>query len=165
MCLDDKHRVKVGEPDTTFEVGDHDFSKFSIIPLLSPLVDIPAKLSGSWYYGLVTVALKDCAFEPSSPHRHMTKLFKMLSSNAQLPKLMLCVYTDGGPDLRATYNSVKSLIGLSQFELFTSCHNCTTSQLGKSSWMHNVNIEPGITIFRTHEKRRKWNLWERSTWM
>lgn len=88
VCLDDKHRVKVGEPgyplvaaergrrvlvlaDTTFEVGDHDFSKFSIIPSVSLLVDIPSELSGSWYHGLVTVSLKEGAFEPSSPLRHI----------------------------------------------------------------------------------------------
>lgn len=48
-CLEDKHKVKVGEPNfpiasaergrqvlvhssTTFEVGDHDFAKMSIVP-------------------------------------------------------------------------------------------------------------------------------------
>ena len=119
VCLDDKHRVNVGEPgyplaaaergrrvliraDTTFEVGDHDFSKFSIIPSVSLLVDIPSKLSGSWYHGLVTVFLKEGAFEPSSPLRHMTELSNMLSSNDQLDKPMLCLYTDGGPDHRVT---------------------------------------------------------------
>ena len=88
--------------DTTFEVGDHDFSKFSIIPSVSLLVDIPSELSGSWYHGLVTVSLKEGAFEPSSSLRHMTELFNMLSSNGQLAKPMLCVYTDGGPDHRVT---------------------------------------------------------------
>ena len=126
----DKHRVKIGEPgyplaavergwrvlvcaNTTFEVGDHDFSKFSIIPFVSLLVDIPAELSGSWYHGLVTVSLKEGAFEPSSPLRRVTELFNMLSSNRQLDKPMFCIYTDGGPDHGVTYNSVKiSLIAL-----------------------------------------------------
>ena len=130
VCLDDKHRVKVGEPgyplaaaergrrvlvraDTTFEVGDHDFAKFSIVPSVSLLVDIPTELSGSWYHGLVTVFLKEGAFEPSSPLRHTTELLHMLSSNGQLDKPILCVYTDGGPDHRVTYISVKlSLIAL-----------------------------------------------------
>lgn len=44
--MDDKHRIKIGEPnypvadvervlvrkDEVFEVGDHDFTKFSMIP-------------------------------------------------------------------------------------------------------------------------------------
>lgn len=43
----------------------------------------------------------------------MTELFNTLSSNGQLAKPMLCVYTDGGPDHRVTYVSVKlSLIAL-----------------------------------------------------
>ena len=122
--------VKVGEPgyplaaaergrrvlvraDTTFEVGDHDFAKFSIVPSVSLLVDIPTELSGSWYHGLVTVFLKEGAFEPSSPLRHTTELLHMLSSNGQLDKPILCVYTGGGPDHRVTYISVKlSLIAL-----------------------------------------------------
>lgn len=66
MCLDDKHRCKVGEPSfpvaaaergrkvlvsltQSFEVGDHDFTKFSIIPSVLLKVDIPDEVSGSWY--------------------------------------------------------------------------------------------------------------------
>ena len=51
VCLDDKHKVRVGEPHcpiaaaehgrrvldggATFEVSDHDFSKFRIVPSVS----------------------------------------------------------------------------------------------------------------------------------
>ncbi len=68
VCLDDKHRVKIGDPgeplaatergrrviipgNCSFEVSDHDFSKFSLIPSVSLLVDIPSEISGSWYCG------------------------------------------------------------------------------------------------------------------
>ena len=57
-CVDDKHRVKVGEPScpvasaergrqvlvnssTSFQVADHDFTRFSVIPSVTLLVDIP----------------------------------------------------------------------------------------------------------------------------
>ena len=57
VCIDDKHRQKVREPGfpvaaaergqrvtvravTTFEVRDHDFTKFSIIPSVTLFVDI-----------------------------------------------------------------------------------------------------------------------------
>ena len=56
VCIDDKHRLKVGEPGfpvaaaewgrvlvragTTFEVGDHDFTKFSIVLSVSLLIDM-----------------------------------------------------------------------------------------------------------------------------
>ncbi len=59
VFLDDKHRVKVGDPgeplaatkrgrrviipgNCSFEVSDHDFSKFSLIPSVFLLVDIPS---------------------------------------------------------------------------------------------------------------------------
>ena len=80
VCLDDKHKVKVGEPHcplaaaergrrvlvgagATFEVSDHDFSKFSIVPAVSLFVDIPSYIPsdifGSWYHGQVNVNLKE----------------------------------------------------------------------------------------------------------
>ena len=37
-----KHGLKViVHAGTTFELGDHDFTKFSIIPFITLLVDIP----------------------------------------------------------------------------------------------------------------------------
>jgi hypothetical protein len=75
ICIDDKHRIKVGEPGypvaavergrqvivsqtETFVVGDHDFTRFSIIPSVVLQVNIPDKFEGSWYQGKVSVALK-----------------------------------------------------------------------------------------------------------
>lgn len=60
ICIDDKLRIKVGEPGypvaavergrqvivsntETFAVGDHDFTRFSIIPSVVLQVDIPEK--------------------------------------------------------------------------------------------------------------------------
>ncbi|XP_065883057.1 uncharacterized protein [Dysidea avara] len=129
VCLDDKHKIKIGEPGyplaaaergrrvvvsatKTFEVGDHDFSKVSVIPSVSLLVDVPADISESWYSGRVNVCLKESAFQPSSPLRHMSELHKILTQ-ANFDKPILCIYTDGGPDHRTTYVSVKlSLIAL-----------------------------------------------------
>ena len=34
---------------TTFEVGDHDFTKFSIFPSVALIVDIPNDIHASWY--------------------------------------------------------------------------------------------------------------------
>ena len=58
VCLDDEHHVKVGEPgllvasvergknflvslNQTFEVCDHDFTCFCLIPSVILLIDIP----------------------------------------------------------------------------------------------------------------------------
>ena len=121
--LDDKHKVKVGEPNypvaaaergrqvlvhssTTFEVGDHDFTKISSTPSVSFLVGIPEAIAESWYTGQVYVLFKDTTFEPSSPSRHAAETVNMLHERAtDCPVLFL--YTDGGPDHRLTYASVK----------------------------------------------------------
>ena len=69
VCLDDKHRIKVGEPGfpvaaakcgrllvlvrvgTSFEVGDHDFTKFSMILSVVLVNEIPEDVTSSWYSG------------------------------------------------------------------------------------------------------------------
>ena len=131
ICMDDKHRLKVGEPkypvaaaergrrvsvrlNETFEVGDHDFTKFSIIPSVTLSVNIPRDVTESWYDGDVFIGLKEGIFEPSSPIRHMTELCEILQSRELLSsKSVLFLYSDGGPDHRLTYLSVQlSLISL-----------------------------------------------------
>ena len=129
VCIDDKHRVKVGEPNfpvaavergkevivslnETFVVGDHDFCKFSLIPSVILVNEIPPSFEGSWYAGQVYVGLKDAVFEPSSPVRHATELYNIMKSRND-PHHILFIYSDGGPDHRLTYLSVQiSLISL-----------------------------------------------------
>ncbi len=127
LCVDDKHRAKVGEPgfpvaaaercrrvivarNTSFEVGDHDFTKFSLLPSVALKVNIPEEVSESWYRGEVIITLKDAAFEPLSPMRHSTELLKVLQED---PKPILFLYSGGGPDHRVTYVGVQiALIAL-----------------------------------------------------
>ena len=95
ICIDDKHRVKVGEPgfpisavergrevivslNDTFAVGNHDFTKFSIIPSVALLINIPETMEGSWYTGQVFVTIKDSFYEPSSPFRHAREVYNLL---------------------------------------------------------------------------------------
>lgn len=55
--------------------------------------------------------MKDSIFQPSTPFRHAIELKNILDVSEKKPVLFL--YTDGGPDHRTTYNSVKlSLIVL-----------------------------------------------------
>lgn len=68
ICVDDKHKVKVGEPgfpvasaergrrvavrsDENLVVGDHDFTKFGLIPSVTFIINIPDEICGSWYDG------------------------------------------------------------------------------------------------------------------
>ena len=76
VCIDDKHRIKVSEPgfalaaveqgrqvivslNETFCVADHDFSKLSLVPSGTQLVDIPVTMEGLWYRGQVHIGTKD----------------------------------------------------------------------------------------------------------
>ena len=129
VCLDDKHKIKVGEPHSPvaaaergrqvivptqarLQACDHDFTKFGIVPSVTLIVDIPDEISGSWYHGEVKIMFKDTAFESSSPIRHSTELCNILITHSP-EKPILFIYTDGGPDHRVTYTSVKlSLICL-----------------------------------------------------
>ena len=121
VCLDDKHRMKVGEPGypvaavergrrvivkmgTSFEVADHDFTKFSLIPSVVLQNAIPDDITGSWYQGKVFVTLKEATFEASSPMRHMAELSAILDS-LSCDKKILMIYTDGGPDHRDLFVS------------------------------------------------------------
>lgn len=124
VAMDDKHHCKVGEPghpvaavergkrvvvaaDKVFAVSDHDFTKFSIVPSVTMLIDIPESVSeGSFYRGQVYVGVKDLALEPSSPLRHIAELKDILRKEG-LTKPILCIYTDGGPDHRLTFLSVQ----------------------------------------------------------
>lgn len=127
--IDDKHKVKIGEPNfplasaergrqvvvasqSQLLAADHDFAKFSITPSVVLLNDIPSEISGSWYDGHVYIMFKDAAFEPSSPVRHSAELYNIIKEKA-IERSVLFLYSDGGPDHRVTYLSVKlSLIAL-----------------------------------------------------
>ena len=92
--LDDKHHCKVGEPNhpvaavergrsvlvalsKSFLVSDHDFTRFSLVPSVALIVDIPDSPDESFHRGQVLVGLKDLALEPSSALRHATEFSKV----------------------------------------------------------------------------------------
>ena len=130
LFMDDKHRCKVGEPGypvaavergkrvivnasgKRFSVVDHDFTRFSIIPSVILLCDVPSSVDESFYRGQVFVSIKDAIFQPSNPLRHCTELSKLLTQKS-LKSPILIMYTDGGPDHNNTFLSVQlSLIAL-----------------------------------------------------
>ena len=129
ICLDDRHHLKVGEPNfpvaaaervrrvifslhEEFQVGDHDFTRFSIIPSVIFRIDIPKSIEESWYDGQVCVTFKEVVFQSSSPMRHGTELNSWLTTEIG-DKSIMFLYTDGGPDHRLTYVSTQlSLIAL-----------------------------------------------------
>ena len=72
-----------------FEVGHHDFSKFSLTPSVALVIGIPETVDGSFYRGDVFVGLKENAFEPSNPVRHMTELNSILRSRQDTKPILL----------------------------------------------------------------------------
>ena len=96
----------------TFALGDYDFTRFSLIPIVVLHVDIPDRFEGSWYRGEVLVGLKDAVYESSGPLRHASELHSTLLTRMGNRSILL-IYSDGGPDHRLTYVSVQlSLIAL-----------------------------------------------------
>lgn len=124
ISIDDKSKVDFGEPGQVLSTGvrgkksivpegsqlsalDHDVSsKGSITPSVCLNVTIPEDRDGSFYQGKVSVIYKDSIFQASSPWRHVTELRKLLESNETV-KPVLMIFSDGGPDHRLTYHSVK----------------------------------------------------------
>ena len=95
ISVDDKHRLKIGEPgfpvaavdrgkqvivsmDSAMKVADHDFTKSSLIPSGQFIVDIPESSNESFHSGDVHIGLKDAAFESSSGMRHSAELYRTL---------------------------------------------------------------------------------------
>ena len=126
--VDAKCKVQVGEPDfpiasvmhgkavivgsnQTFKVGDHDFSKFSLIPDVILLHDVPrsgeddaytdeeegeyVKTSlGSWYRG-------------TTAWRGVAELYEPLKGYYQTVPQRVYIYADGGGDRRITFLRVQ----------------------------------------------------------
>lgn len=97
VCMDDKHTMKIGEPGyplaavergkqvlvargSIFLVGDHDFSKFSMIPSVTLNINIPDKVD-DWHSGKVHVVLKEHLFNlllPSSTLQNCIKFWNLI---------------------------------------------------------------------------------------
>lgn len=111
-AVDRGKQVLVGI-DTSFQVGDHDFTKAKLTLSVALVCDVPNSISESFYRGKVVVTLKDAVFQPSSPSCHAAELEKILTSTSDSVKPILCIYTDGGPDHRTNYLPVQ--LSMSQF--------------------------------------------------
>lgn len=165
--MDDKSKVSFGEPGTamasgvrgrqvlapttsTLSAADHDQSgKGHLTPSVILNVDVPDDSSSSFCQGQVVVSVNDAIFKQSTPFRHAASIRRFLQT-----KPMALIFTDGGPDNRLTYESVKmSLIAVfraSNLDLLIAAR-CAPGQ----SWtnpverimsllnlgLHNVSLE------------------------
>ena len=136
ICTDNKHKISIGEPgfplsalpcgrrvlvglNQTYQVGDHDFSTFSLIPTVILLNDIPEEVDGSWYRGKLMVSPKITATDPSSALRNAKEIANVLiekyGTKENVPPVLI-LYTDGGPDHRTMFLSLKvAMISLQKY--------------------------------------------------
>ena len=179
LSIDDKHKVKIGEPDVpvaSAECGrqvivpvgsqllaaDHDFTKFSIVPSVILCTDIPEEISGSWYDGKVMVMLKEGAFEPYSAARYSAEITTIIEQ--EVPNLpVLFIYSDGGPDHRLTYLSVK----LALYLKLDLDYLCAARAAPYHSYrnpveriMSIINLGLQAVALAREKKLMKWNGWQ-----
>ena len=127
ISTDDKNKIKVGEPDCPIaavtrgkkvlvahghvvQAADHDFSSITLTPTVVLLNDVPNTVDDSWYRGQPFVYIKITATEPSTALRNAVEienaLIKKHGSKANIPPIII-LYTDGGPEHRTNFLSVK----------------------------------------------------------
>ena len=128
ISADDKAKVDYGEPGSLLSTGvrgkksitpttttlaalDHDVNqKGSITPTVTLVCDIPDDISESFYCGQVYVGLKDSVFQPSSSWRAVLELYQTIISSPIIAingLKYLFLVTDGGPEHRVNFESVK----------------------------------------------------------
>ena len=129
LSCDDKAKVDFGEPGLALSSGvrgkksivpttstlaalDHDVSqKGSITPTVTMMCDIPQDISQSFYSGKVAACLKDSVFQPSDSFRTILELIKSIEANKTKEELgeikRIFMITDGGPEHRVNFDSVK----------------------------------------------------------
>ena len=103
MALPRGRRVLVGNNES-FQEDNHYFSTISLIPTVILVNDIPERVDESWYRE------KACVGDPSTALQNATEvanfLIEKFDTKEAVPPVLI-LYTDGGPEHRTTYLSVK----------------------------------------------------------
>ena len=131
ISVDDKAIIPVGEPGLPVSTGvrghnrslvsaghelaalDHDFHVSGLVPSVVLVVDLPDSRQDSFFQGRAYVTLKDKVTQASSAMRHSAETMSILHQDGTHNKPILLMVSDGGPDHRVTFGSVKmALIAL-----------------------------------------------------
>lgn len=91
---------------------DHDFHVNGIVPSVAFVVDIPEMPTDSFFNGQTFVTNKDKVTQPSSALRHASEMTGMIrthysTNSIAASKPVMIIVSDGGPDHRITFGSVK----------------------------------------------------------
>ena len=135
ISVDDKAIIPVGEPDCPIYTGvrghnrslvvgsslqqikalDHDSHLAGVVPSVAFFPNIPKQGRDSFYSGSVVVTLKDKVLQPSHALRHSIELSNSVKNKGDNTKQVVLLISDGGPDHRLTFLSVKvAMIALFQ---------------------------------------------------
>ena len=130
VSVDDKAIIPVGEPNCPVSTGvrghnrslmsldsphllalDHDFHIQGIVPSVAFFIVTPETTTDSFFAGQAIVTNKEKVTQPSSALCHATELkdiiFTHYSDSGHARKPIMVVVSDGGPDHRVTFGSVK----------------------------------------------------------
>lgn len=91
---------------------DHDFHLHGIVPSVAFVIDIPEHEPDTFFRGHAFVTNKDKVTQPSNALRHATELTDLIATHFSADghisaKPIAIVVSDGGPDHRVTFGSVK----------------------------------------------------------
>ena len=127
ISVDDKAIIPVGESDCPISTGvrghnrslvvgsslqqikalDHDFHVARVVPSVAFFPNIPKQARDSFYSGSVVVTLKDKVLQPSHALRHSVELSNIVKTKGDNTNQVVLLISDGGPDHRLTFLSVK----------------------------------------------------------
>ena len=90
--------------------ADHDFAAIVLVPAVVMIHDLPPTIDQSWYRGHLYIYVKITATEPSSALRNSVEiknaLIKKYGTKENIPPIVI-IYTNGGPEHRTNFLSVK----------------------------------------------------------
>lgn len=103
-------------PRSVLLAADHDFHVAGLVPSVIFDIEIPENSRDSFYKGSPVVVVKDKVFDPSSALQHAAETVSYLREDSEdetsARHEILVLYTDGGPDHRTNFQSVKlALVG------------------------------------------------------
>ena len=93
--------------------ADHDFASITLVPTAVVIHDLPSSADQSWYRSKPYVYIKITRTESSSAIRNSIEiewaLIKNFDTRKNVPPIII-IYTDGGPEHRQNFLSVKIAI-------------------------------------------------------
>ena len=131
ISVDDECIMPVGEPDGAVSTGvwghnrslvtidglqlqdlDHDFYVHGIVPSVAFFIDVPESNSGSFFREHAFITNKDIVTQPSHALRHAAKFTDLVrihfsEDGHSSVQPIAVVISNGGPDYRVTFGSVK----------------------------------------------------------